>query len=85
MAIENKMTNEKLQYNINRETAKISPLSSEKTDKYEYLVGKKFFFLQQKPNNRTNQIFIFSLREALEKQLKPLDIETKTYKSKWRA
>ena len=37
------MTNEKLQYNINRETAKISPLSSEKTDKYEYLVGKKIF------------------------------------------
>ena len=32
---------EKLQYNINREAAKISALSSCKIDKYEYLMGKE--------------------------------------------
>ena len=31
----------KLQYNINKEVAKISALSSGKIDKYEYLTGKE--------------------------------------------
>ena len=31
----------KLQYDINIEVAKISPSLFEKTDKYEYLTGKK--------------------------------------------
>ena len=37
MAIHDKVRDEELQYNINREAAKISVLSSEKIDKYEYL------------------------------------------------
>ena len=41
MTIDDKIKDEKRQYNINRETAKISALSSSKTDKYEYLTGKK--------------------------------------------
>ena len=36
-----KTRDEKLQYDINREAAKISPLSSGKTDKYEYLTGEE--------------------------------------------
>ena len=32
---------EKLQYDINRETTKISPLLSEKIDKYEFLTDEK--------------------------------------------
>ena len=39
MAIEDQIRDEKLQYDINREAAKISALSSGKTDKYEYLAG----------------------------------------------
>ena len=39
MAIDDKIKDEKLQYNINREAAKISALSSGKIDKYEYLKG----------------------------------------------
>ena len=35
MAIEDKIRDEKLQYGVNRETAKISVLSSGKIDKYE--------------------------------------------------
>ena len=38
MTIENMIRDEKLQYNINREAAKISALSSGKIDKYEYLI-----------------------------------------------
>ena len=39
MPIDNKIRDEKLQYDVNREVAKTSPLSSGKIDKYEYLTG----------------------------------------------
>ena len=41
IAIDDKINNEKLQYDINREGAKISALSSGKSNKYEYLTGEK--------------------------------------------
>ena len=41
IAIADRIRDEKLQFNINRETAKISALSSNKIDKYEYLTGKE--------------------------------------------
>ena len=44
MIIDNKIRDEKLQYDINREAAKISALSSGKIDKYEYLTSEEFFF-----------------------------------------
>ena len=37
MIIDDQKKDEKIQYDINRETAKISVLSSGKIDKYEYL------------------------------------------------
>ena len=37
MTTEDKIRDDKLQYNINREAAKISALSCGKIDKYEYL------------------------------------------------
>ena len=40
MAINDKIRDEKMQYDINREVAKISALSSGKIDKYEYLIGE---------------------------------------------
>ena len=45
MTIDDKIRNEKLQYEINREAIKISTLSSGKLGKYEYLVGKEIFLL----------------------------------------
>ena len=39
---------EKLQYDINREAAKISTLSSGKIDKYEYLTGEKILPSEEK-------------------------------------
>ena len=41
MIIDDQIRDGKLQYNINREAAKISALSSCKVDKYEYLAGEE--------------------------------------------
>ena len=40
MTLEDQIRDENLQYVINRQAAKISALSSGKTDKYEYLTGE---------------------------------------------
>ena len=40
MTVDNKIRNENLQYDINREAAKVSALSSGKIDTYEYLAGE---------------------------------------------
>ena len=41
MTIEYQIKDEKLQNDINRETAKISALSSDNIDKYEYFTGEE--------------------------------------------
>ena len=41
MTIDDKIRDEKLQYDINREAGKLSALSSGKIDKYEYLTGEE--------------------------------------------
>ena len=40
MTLEDQIRDEKLQYDIDRKSAKISALSSGKIDKYEYLTGE---------------------------------------------
>ena len=51
MTIEDQIKDEKLQYDINREAAKISALSSGKLDKYEYLTGEEIL-----PSNQQQMI-----------------------------
>ena len=62
MAIDDKIRDEKLQYDINREAAKIPILSSGKIDKYDYLTGKEML-----PSNQRQIIeqakFAYSLLE----------------------
>ena len=41
MTIEDQIRDKELQYDVNREAAKISPLTSGKIDKYEYLTGQE--------------------------------------------
>ena len=56
MAIEDQIRDEKLQNDINIMAAKISALSSGKTDKYEYLTGEEILpSNQQKGFSRTNK------------------------------
>ena len=43
MTIDYQIRNEKLQYDLNREAAKISALSSGKIHKYEYLLVKIYY------------------------------------------
>ena len=75
MTIEDQIRDEKLQYDINREAAKISALSSGKTDKYEYLYLAVEKIL---PSNQQQIIekakFTYSrLRKAFEKQTKTIE------------
>ena len=51
MIIDDQIRDEKLQYDINREVAKISALSSGKIDKYEYLTGEEIL-----PSNQQQKI-----------------------------
>ena len=41
MTIDDQIKHEKFQYDVNREAAKISALSSGKFNKYEYLTGEE--------------------------------------------
>ena len=41
MKIDDKIRDEKLKYDVNREAAKISALSSGEIDKYNYLTGEE--------------------------------------------
>ena len=45
--IDDKIRNEKLQYDINREVAKILALSSGKSDKYEFLTGEEILLIKE--------------------------------------
>ena len=45
MTIDNMIRDKKVQYDINREAAKISVLSHGKTDKCEYLLQVKKYYL----------------------------------------
>ena len=47
MTTEDKVRDEKLQYNINKKAEKISALSSGKIGKYEYLTGEKMLSSDQ--------------------------------------
>ena len=48
MTINDQITVEKLQYDINREAVKISALSSGRIHKYEYLTGEEILPSDQK-------------------------------------
>ena len=48
MAIDDQIRDEKIQYDINREAAKISTLSSGKIRKYDYLTGEEILPSDQK-------------------------------------
>ena len=48
MTTDDKFRDEKLQYDIDREAAKISASSSGKIDKYEYLTGEEILPLDQR-------------------------------------
>ena len=48
MIIDDQIRDEKLKYDINREAAKVSALSSNKIGKYQYLTGEEILSSNQK-------------------------------------
>ena len=77
MTINDQIKDEKLQYDINREAAKISALSSGKLHKSEYLTGEDIL-----PSNNQQIIeqarFTYSpLGKAFDKQIKTIENQEK--------
>ena len=77
MTINDQIKDGKLQYDINREAAKISTLSSGKLHKYEYLTGEDIL-----PSNQQQMIeqtkFTYSpLGKAFDKQIKAIEDQGK--------
>ena len=70
MTIDDKSRDEKLQFDINREAAKISPLSSGKIDKYEYLSGEETLPSNQRQIIEQTKFTYSPLGKAFEKQTK---------------
>ena len=75
MTIEDQIKDEKLQYDINRETAKISALSSGKLDKYEYLTGEEILPSNQQQIIQQAKFTYSPLGKALEKQVKTITVQ----------
>ena len=73
MTIENQIKDEKLQYDINREAAKISALSSGKIDKYEYLAGEEILPSNQQQIIESAKFADSPLGKAFEKQTKTIE------------
>ena len=68
MTINDQIRDEKLQYDINREAAKISALSSSKISKYEYLTGEEILPSNQKQITEQAKFTCSPLEKAFEKQ-----------------
>ena len=77
MTIEDQIKDEKLQYDINREAAKISALSSGKIDKYEYLTGEEILPSNQRQFIEQAKFTYSPLGKAFEKQTKTTEDQGK--------
>ena len=77
MTIEDQIKDGKLQYDINRASAKISALSSGKIDKYEYLTGEEILPSNQQQIIQQAKFAYSPLGKALEKQIKTIEDQGK--------
>ena len=78
MTIDDQIEDEKLQYNVNREAAKISALSSGKIGSIYILLVKKYYLLiKNKQQNKLN-LLIFLQEKLLKNKQKQLKIKEKT-------
>ena len=73
MTIDDKTRDEMLQYDINREAAKISALSSGKIDKYEYLAGEEILPSDQSRIIEQNNFTYSPLEKPFEKQIETIE------------
>ena len=74
MTINDQIRDEKLQYDVTRETAKISALSSGKIQyEYEYLTGEDILPSNQQQITEQAKFTYSRLRKAFEKQIKTIE------------
>ena len=69
MTIDDQITDEKLQYDINREAAKISALSSGKIRKYEHITGEDILPSNQQQIIQQEKFTYSPLGKAFQKQI----------------
>ena len=77
MTVADKIKDEKIQYDINIEAAKISALSSGKIDKYEYLPGEEILPSDQSIIIEQAKFRYPNLEKAFEKQIKTIEEQGK--------
>ena len=77
MTIEDQIKDEKLQYDINKEAAKISTLSSGKIDKYEYLTDEEILPSNQQQIIEQAKSTYSPLGRAFEKKTKAIEDQGK--------
>ena len=77
MTIDDKIKDEKLQYNINWNAAIISALSSGKIDKYKYLTGEEILSPDQSRIIEQAKFTYSPLCKAFEKQIKTIEEQGK--------
>ena len=77
MTLEDQIRDEKLQYDINREVAEISALSSGKTGRYEYLTGEEILPSNQQQITEQAKFTYSNLGKAFEKQVKTIENQFK--------
>ena len=77
MTINDQIKDEKLQYNINIEAAKISALSSGKLHKYEYLTGEDILPSNQQQIIEQTKFTYSPLGKAFDKQIKTVEDQGK--------
>ena len=77
MTINDQIKDEKLQYNINREAAKISASSSGKLHKYEYLTGEDILPSTQQQLIEQTKFTYSPLGKAFDKQIKTIEDQGK--------
>ena len=77
MTIDKKFRDEKLQYDINREAAKISALSSNKIHKYEYLTGEDILLSSNQEIIEQARFTYSPLGKAFDKQIKTIEDQGK--------
>ena len=77
ITINDQIKDEKLQYDINRETAKISALSSGKLHKYEYLTGEDILPSTQQQIIEQTKFNYSPLGKAFDKQIKTIEDQGK--------
>ena len=73
MTINDQIRDEKLQYDINREAAKMSAWSSGKIHKYEYLTGEDILPSNQQQIIEQTKFTYSPLTKAFEKQIKTME------------